>query len=276
MFIYAFEKALRRQGKCVKTDISIFDYVKDDHGNQYYLPLYFRKINDEFATRKECGKYAYYNLNSIYHRLMRKIHQKSTYISQLGKYDDSGYVSELMNIDNVYIEGYVQSEKYFEGIREELISDYEFNVPENYPNEYRAKVLACNSVSIHVRRGDYINSNNTSLCNTQYYKNAISFMGKEIDTPVFFVFSDDIEWCKGYFGEGNNIIYVENQPESYLDMYLMSLCKHNIIADSTFSWWGAWLNKNSGKIVVAPEKWLYGNQKKTEVIPKTWIRIGLT
>lgn len=166
---------------------------------------------------------------------------------------------------------YLQSEKYFSHNRE-LISDTLCPSQEDkqylldkYPN-------VSDSISCHIRRGDYMNfpDKYTSLCDTDYYTNALEIMD---DGPII-VFSDDIEWCKENFRPAGRDLFFAKE-EDYLELYLMSMCKHAIIANSTFSWWGAWLNKHQNKKVVAPANWFTANQNRKDVnlIPQDWIVI---
>jgi hypothetical protein len=137
-----------------------------------------------------------------------------------------------------------------------------------------------NSVSIHIRRGDYLhNKKNTSLyatCNSKYYFEAIKIINSSVEKPFFFVFSDDIPWAKKIFKNMRNFKFITGNcgELSYIDMQLMSLCKHQIIANSTFSWWAAWLNKNDNKIIISPKNWFLKNNFDTsDLIPATWLRI---
>ena len=129
-----------------------------------------------------------------------------------------------------------------------------------------------------MRRGDYVtNKNASSFHGTKdlgYYKAALKPVLKQTNKPVIFVFSDDPEWCKQNLKFSQNTIYVEGNKKGSEDMRLMMQCKHNIIANSSFSWWAAWLNQNSDKVVVAPKKWF--NDPKidvSDVIPKSWLKI---
>jgi hypothetical protein len=154
--------------------------------------------------------------------------------------------------DNSFLNGYWQSEKYFTEIdsliREDLkIEDDLMNyIINRYP------ILNENTVSLHVRRGDYIKKSNWhTIQNIDYYKRAYDIIN---DNSInILVFSDDINWCKDNF-KFDNITYIEGE-KNIVDMYIMSLCKHNIIANSSFSWWGAWLNNNENKQVIIPSKW---------------------
>lgn len=132
-----------------------------------------------------------------------------------------------------------------------------------------------NTVSVHVRRGDYQSpafiDTLGKCCDIGYYIRAIDYMKKQVDSPRFVVFSDDMEWAKSNLPLNNAIYVVHNTgADSWQDMYLMSLCKHNIIANSSFSWWGAWLNENEKKIVIAPEYW-WGDWKCKDVVPDSWM-----
>jgi hypothetical protein len=114
----------------------------------------------------------------------------------------------------------------------------------------------------------------TNLCNTNYYKNAIQYISDRVENPVFYIFSDDLAWCRETFSD-TNCVYVEGNGgiKSSWDMYLMSCCDHNIIANSTFSWWGAWLNANEDKMVLCPDTWL-PTGTYTDVVPDRWIKIS--
>lgn len=135
-------------------------------------------------------------------------------------------------------------------------------------------------MSIHVRRGDYINNPETfklhGVCGLDYYHAAIEYITKRTNTPVFYIFSDDISWAEENIKSKNQMIFVKETPhgKDYFEMYLMSVCKHNIIANSSFSWWGAWLNKSPEKIVIAPKKWMNETSiDTTDLVLKNWIRI---
>ena len=177
---------------------------------------------------------------------------------------------------DMMVNGYFQSEKY---LNRDLVLDL-FSLDEDsekYIYEKYGKILKKeNTISIHVRRGDYLDKEDRHpVCRMDYYESAIKcFVFQRelpLEFPTFLVFSDDIEWCKKHF-KGDNYIFIENE-EDYIDLYLMTLCKHNIIANSSFSWWGAWLNKNENKEVVAPKKWfgINKNLPTDDIIPKEWI-----
>lgn len=167
-----------------------------------------------------------------------------------------------------YISGYWQSEKYFKDVEIDLRKIFTFKNPLNtINNNYSNKIINSNSVCVHVRRGDYVSNLKTlnyhGICDLKYYKTAIDLISKKIENPKFYIFSDDIEYAKCFFSQFENceIVNINCEKNSYNDMHLMSLCKHHIIANSTFSWWGAWLAKSNNQIVVAPKNWLIGSDE---------------
>jgi hypothetical protein len=201
---------------------------------------------------------------------------------------DSHYWDGILNIPcHSYLEGYWLSEKYFQKSIKHIVADFSFKSPMNFNNiDVADHIRRVNSVSLHVRRGDYANTPETlstqGLCSLDYYRSAIHYISENIDKPVFFIFSDDISWVKNNLKIDFNCRYVEHNrgADSYNDMRLMSLCDHNIIANSTFSWWGAWLNSNLNKLVIAPQAWLANTSHVSDyyrfmddLIPSNWIRL---
>lgn len=184
---------------------------------------------------------------------------------------------KLVSHDAITYRGYMQSEKYFLHNRS-LILDLFAPTQEitEYINNKYTDILNSNSISIHVRRGDYVNlSEHHPLIGNDYYIAAANYITERAKVDKYVVFSDDIEYCRTLFGDSKEITYIERE-EDYIDLYLMSFCKHNIITNSTFSWWGAWLNQNPDKIVIAPKQW-FGSAKSTldtrDLIPETWIKL---
>jgi hypothetical protein len=179
-------------------------------------------------------------------------------------------------------DGYWQSFKYFTAIRDLLISEIKLRDSTIIPSDIYDDLLNSNSVSVHIRRGDYLAKSNRSIyctCDSEYYKKAITYIKSLVPDPVFYIFSDDLSWVKEnftFFSE-SRVKYVKYdfEPSSSIDLFLMKSCKHNIIANSTFSWWAAWLNSNADKIVIAPAKWYFGrlNETTNDLIPSEWIRL---
>ena len=183
-----------------------------------------------------------------------------------------------MNLKKGYLNGYWQSEKYFNSAKDIILNDYKCNFKENDVNlEVLKDIENTNSVSIHVRMGDYKSSENADrhfvIRDAKYYERAIERIKKSVDNPKFFIFSNDIQWVKENLPLDNSVIIDWNQgKDSYKDMFLMSKCKHNIIANSSFSWWGAWLNENKDKLVIAPDRW-FNNIQAPDVICDSWIKV---
>jgi hypothetical protein len=174
---------------------------------------------------------------------------------------------------NIRLCGYFQSEKYFEKYSKEIINL--FGPTEEIKNNLLEKygdILKLNTVSIHIRRGDYVHlSTHHYNLSMAYYKNAIEYF----KGYTFLIFSDDTKWCKNNF-VGENFIFIENETDLE-DLYLMSFCKNNVIANSTFSWWGAYLNTNENKKVIYPNKWFgpaYAEWKTHDIFPENWIRLN--
>jgi hypothetical protein len=180
--------------------------------------------------------------------------------------------------NNVFLRGYWQSEKYFKEIKDVLIREIQLKSPLDSQNKQIAqRIEPANSVSVHIRRGDYVNdpavANVLGPLPLEYYYEAIEIIQASIPNPSLFVFSDDILWAKQNLTVDIPITFVDiNTPDTdYEDIHLMSLCKHHIIANSSFSWWGAWLNPKPEKLVVAPKKWFKKEISNTgDLIPSSW------
>lgn len=181
---------------------------------------------------------------------------------------------------SVAIDGYFQSYKYFDSIRHQLFHDFQIIEPlDNRNLEVLGLILKYDSVCMHVRRGDYVSLEAANkfhgLCDLNYYSKAIAMIHSEIKNPHFFIFSDDIPWCRSHFNEANiSFVNINNSDNAHLDLNLMKNCKHFIIANSSFSWWGAWLAENENKIVIAPKRWFAEENSNIEDrIPNEWLVI---
>ncbi len=180
---------------------------------------------------------------------------------------------------DVYLNGYWQTEKYFDKYKDEIRSMYTFkNFDFVKNNELLNEIKSTNSISVHVRLCDYVNNPEYAkiffVCKQKYYKNAIEYMKKHVENPRFYVFSDDINGAKEFLPESENLIYcnTENWQE---DLYYAQSTKHNIIANSSFAWWAAYLNSNENKIVIAPKHWYTREAKRKykDIIPASWVKI---
>lgn len=178
---------------------------------------------------------------------------------------------------NAYLAGYWQSEKYLSDVSETIRADFTFRHPLSEQNaELAGRIGQTMAVSLHVRRGDYVSDTKTNaahgLCSLEYYRAAVLHIAKHVERPKFFVFSDDIAWVKTNLKIDYPCRYVDHNlgAESYNDMRLMSLCRHHIIANSSFSWWGAWLNPRADKLVIAPRKWFANESDTKDLLPIGW------
>jgi hypothetical protein len=182
------------------------------------------------------------------------------------------YINYEIIENDFFIDGFFQSEKYFKHNRQAILEYFcDFSIYDTIINKKYTFIRNIKCTGIHVRRGDYLKYPNHHPVQTlEYYLSGIEALKDK--TELFLIFSDDIEWCKDNM-KIKNAVFIENEKD-YIEMYLMSLCKHNIISNSSFSWWGAWLNKNEDKIVIGPKIW-FGNNIKYEtsdIIPEDWIK----
>jgi hypothetical protein len=176
------------------------------------------------------------------------------------------YESDFEHLTNhTILAGYFQNEAYFRAIEPIIRAGFRFKKPlAGHNARVAGEMASVLSVAIHIRRGDYVSNpaNSLAVCDAAYYHRAIALMEQEVPNPQFFVFSDDMEWVRANicFGE-HPCTFVDwnTGTDSYLDMQLMSLCRHNIISNSSFSWWGAWLNNHPQKMVIAPRQWFKNN-----------------
>ncbi len=210
------------------------------------------------------------------HKIFKKFHEDYDK-DLLIKYEEN-----LKSGKNIYLEGYFQSEKNFAPIRDILLK--EFSLKEEFKSpkftELQSEIQECNSVGIHIRRGDYIKSSAVTsyhgICSIEYYKNAMKLISeKSTNTPNFYFFSDDPQWVSENLELNESAKIISDQKLSAVEeLFLMSSCKHNIIANSTFSWWAAWLNQNHDKIVISPTPWVEKTPNPhPNIIPETWIKI---
>lgn len=206
------------------------------------------------------------NYSNFKNTILKKI--KTTDIQVYNEYTEKSLdYSEILFSENTVYHGYFQSEKYFLHNRDLIIDSFK---PQDIIDEIISKfsfLVEPDTTSIHVRRGDYLKlSDIYNVLNVDYFTKAVDI----INSKKIVVFSDDVDWCKSNL-KFENIVFMENNPE-YIDLLAMSLCENNIISNSTFSWWGAWLNVNPNKKVVTPNKWFNSNLKHS-INPDSWIKI---
>lgn len=180
-----------------------------------------------------------------------------------------------------YFDGYWQSPRYFDHIRRALLRDFTLRKPLGTTASMFAEMIGSEvSVSVHVRRGDYVQArirHEFGNCSLQYYQHAYANIAARFPNIHAFVFSDDISWAQAHLNFDNRATFITgNDITDAEELVLMSMCNHNIIANSSFSWWGAWLNQNSEKVVIAPDPWFDRVPYEPSLIPDTWITLPKT
>jgi hypothetical protein len=272
MFQYAAGKSLSvANGYELKLDISAYKNYTLHNG--FELDLF--KISAGIASDDEVSGLV--NVRSRIFRFLSKklgLKNKSHFLEKSFSYDP-----DFFNIKHsVYIDGYWQSYQYFESIESELrVELTPIKKLSGLNLDVSQQISRVNAVSLHIRRGDYVSNQTTNkvhgFLGIDYYENAIKTIFSRVPDPYFFVFSDDIAWARENLPLTNNVTFIEhNRAEnSYEDMRLMSLCKHHIIANSSFSWWGAWLGQNPNKIVLYPLKWFAKDDRDiSKLCPPEW------
>ena len=256
LFQYAFMEYLKLNNREVYADISDFKYHQHHYG--YEIEKIFGCDVDK-ANQKQIAALAI-NHNRLTTKILEKLW--GLRICKRSEFYET-YVP--LNIEastiasDTYFSGWWQNIYYVEPVQSILRKKLIFNTPLQGKNlEYYKRFQSAETVSVHVRRQDYLHEKNfEGVCGTAYYDQAIEYMKAKLADPVFLFFSDDIEWCKNNFGKKEENYYIDWNlgNNSFKDMQLMSLCKNNIIANSTFSWWSAWLNSNDKKMVIMPRQW---------------------
>jgi hypothetical protein len=275
MFQYAIGRSLSLKNNSIyKLDISEYNSFK--HHNGYHLNIF----ENDFLIASNPEIYRLKNRRSLYSKILNKLN--ISFDTHYREHDFYRFDKKIYNMNGqIYLDGYWQNEKYFKDKSNFIINDFTFKPEISTENlDHLNHIKSTKAVSIHIRRGDYIsNINFSKVHNTldlDYYKKAISIINTKIDNPFFFIFSDDLKWAKYNLDHLQNKKFIINNQgaNSHEDMRLMSECKHNIIANSSFSWWGAWLNRHESKIVISPNRWLKVTKIDTsDLIPHSWIRI---
>ena len=277
MFQFALYKALQRQfpEERVLLDLHCFNGYHKHRG--FEIPKIF-DVTYEEANWKEVAKVAYPYPNFQTWRFgSRILPDRKTMLKE--KTDYAFEPTAMTRKGDTYYDGYWQHEEYFLDYREEMLRTYTFPAFEDERNRETARLIANkNSCAIHIRRGDYVRDKLfRDICDLDYYQTAILRMKGAAIPDLFCVFSDDASWCREHISPllgQTEAIYVDwnTDGNSFHDMHLMSLCRHQIIANSSFSWWGAWLNTNKEKVVIAPRKWWNISGAHTP-ISNSWIII---
>lgn len=259
MFQYAYARAKKENGANIRLDVNeaykeAFTMLK--HITPRTSRIQNFKISIPSINVFDYEKYSYLNQKTIIQKIIVWLAKHSLWKYKFYEEKTFEYSKKTVKIaGNCYVKGYFQDRKYFENIRPILLKEFIPKKKIKISKELRKVLEESESVSVHVRRGDYVKLN-WSL-NPIYYKKAICYIKKIYTEPVFLIFSDDLDWVKKNMYIDGRCIYVNEQRslEDYEELLIMSRCKANIIANSTFSWWAAWLNPNKEKVVIAPKKW---------------------
>ncbi|MFO7681747.1 MAG: alpha-1,2-fucosyltransferase [Chloroflexota bacterium] len=281
MFQYAAARQLaQRLQTTLKLDISYYD---TQQLRTYALSPF--NIQESFASAAELAQIRGTGQNKVaklfFHaRQMFKLFYRWTVLRE----------SRVMPVNkqlwtvtgDVYLDGYWQSQQYFLDIASLIRQEFTLKTaPDHYSEELTKHITNNQSVSIHIRRGDYVANLHTNqlhgTCSIAYYQTSAAHIAQKVERPFFFIFSDDPAWAKENLRLPYPVTIVSPEDGSlndYIELHLMSLCRHHIIANSSFSWWAAWLNPNPDKLVFAPKKWYRDPRRdNADIIPETWQKI---
>lgn len=254
---YALYRKMIRLGKEVRLDLSWFQSLekKKETGaiTERELELgYFERLIYETCTQEE--KEELIGGEDLKGKLRRKLLPSTVHWFHESKI----YHPEIFNFENMYLSGYFACEKYYADILYDLREKLQFPLSQNpFNQEIAEEMQRVNSVSMHIRRGDYLNPENKemfgNICTPDYYRKAIEVVEEWVPNVHFYIFSDDISYVKKEFqGDAYTVVDINHEKDSFYDMWLMSRCKHHICANSTFSFWGARLNPDGDKVMIRP------------------------
>jgi len=267
MFQFAAGYAAAKNKK-TKLSLDLDYYKKNNLHNNFELQKVF-DIKSNVNILVKSNKFNFFKIIKQFDFTVHKFNENQFH-----------YNKNILNIsNNTILDGYWQSERYFKKYENEIKKIFTFKVNLNkIEYNYFDEIYNNNSVSVHIRRGDFLlkkNDNHKTDLN-DYYLEAIKRIAKKFYKVKFYLFTDDPNWVRNYFNMNydHKIVDINQKEKSYIDMYFMSLCKANIIANSTFSWWSAWLNNNNDKIICAPRNWFNDKTINTDdLIPRKWLLI---
>lgn len=282
LFQYATGKQVaQRNNTSLKMYIS---NITNEVGRSYKLGYF--NIKEEFATKEEVDQLigSYYS-KTLYAKLYRRVDSyRAKYKRKYYRENEYwGFEQDVLKIrSNILLEGFWQHHKYVEQFPS--ILNEELTLKSKYESDHKILLQLAkdeNAVSLHFRRGDYQsdphNLNFFGVLPLEYYYNAINYILARVPAATFYIFSDDLDWVKDNLQSDANIVFVdlEGGTKDYLELDAMSKCRHNVIANSSFSWWAAYLNKNPAKIIIAPKNWVVDERQnsKVQVQLPGWIKM---
>jgi len=261
LFIYAAAKRLSLINNAALRLDTLSAYAEDEYSRAYDLNHF--RLNAEQASNEDV-----YTLNLGSRRNFRyHINKILPLRHKCFIRENKPFDPRLLNLkiaNKVYLDGYWQDENYFKDIGATIRKDFEIISPHDHTNIELAKgISGSNAICLHARRLKY-----EHLLSPKYYNLAVEYMAKKVTSPHFYCFSDDMGWIRDNVAINYPVTYISHNKESkaYEDLWLMTRCKHYIVANSTFSWWGAWLNPDPSKIIIAPRNWGY-----RAAVPKDWV-----
>lgn len=265
MFIYAFYLQMRKRFPGTRIDLSDMRHYHAHNG--YELDRVFGISDREFCIAKPLKKV----LEFLFFKVILERKQNLETMEAFTK----SYAYPFL-----YFKGFYQSERFFKDVESEVRQAFAFDMSKaNAESQTLAQQIQKNphAVSLHVRRGDYMEpkfyKRYGTVCSQAYFQRAVEMMLAQVPQAHFYIFSDDVEWVQQNLRLPRaTVVSCNRGADSWQDMMLMSLCRHNIICNSTFSWWGAWLNANPEKRVIAPSRWL-ADTDMPYIIPETWIKV---
>lgn len=263
LFQYSYARALKENGIDVRLDLKkAYDetFEKDPRHDVRQATIQNFNIALPEIDVEKYGRYQYIKRDDFRNKFifqlaahgLWKFNFYEEYADKMGTVPQ--YLSRAAHIaGNYYIKGWFQDERYFRHIRKDLLRELTPKRKIKISQELRQVLENKESVSVHIRRGDYVKMQST--LDVRYYQKAFAFMKRQYREPWFLFFSDDLEWVKDTLNVGDRCIYVneDRKLQDFEELFIMSKCKSNIIANSSFSWWGAWLNCNTDKIIIAPK-----------------------
>lgn len=265
MFIYAFYLQMRKRFPGTRIDLSDMRHYHAHNG--YELDRVFGISDREFCIAKPLKKV----LEFLFFKVILERKQNLETMEAFTK----SYAYPFL-----YFKGFYQSERFFKDVEGEVRQAFAFDLNKaNAESQTLAQQIKekPHAVSLHVRRGDYMEpkfyKRYGTVCSQAYFQRAVEMMLAQVPQAHFYIFSDDVEWVQQNLRLPRaTVVSCNRGADSWQDMMLMSLCRHNIICNSTFSWWGAWLNANPEKRVIAPSRWL-ADVDMPYIIPETWIKV---
>ncbi|EOS34161.1 MAG: alpha-1,2-fucosyltransferase [Lachnospiraceae bacterium] len=280
LFQYAFARSIQVNGKKVFLDTSgytdqLFPLCRTSTRRRYQLNCFNIRIKE--VEKKNIEKYSFLIQEDMFGKLISKLAKLHLWMYKVTiQQNAQEYKESYLNTrGNVYYKGWFQNPKYFSSIRRLLLKEITPKYKIRIPAELRELLQEDNIVAVHCRRGDYQYIRNCLPVN--YYKKAMAYMEKKLGVPRYLFFSDDLSWVKRQFGNKDNNYYIEDYGkfEDYQELMIMSRCRNFIIANSTFSWWAAWLCSYENKVVIMPRVWTYVGGQGVEMsdFPADWIRI---